>query len=202
MTQSTSNNFTLPFTNLAGWSAVLNGATSIISTVTIGVYFAIGGPWGTINDGNSVLWALTFLPIALLFYRLHQNQGPLNLIATLTGVVGLVGFAISQTMLTAGLVQFEQSFSFVLIMSGLVGVWLFIQSILARRIDVLPLRLVWLMLAFSLSFIIGAIGFLSGGWENPVAIAAFLIQALLGPIWAFWLAKVLLGSRSQPLRIS
>lgn len=189
--------------NLAGWSAVINGATSIISTVTIAIYFAIGGPWGTINDSNSVFWILSFIPIAILFYRMHQAiSGPLNMLATGVGFAGMITFAISQSLLAIGLVQFEQTFTLVLTMTGLVGSWLFLQGLLARRNQILPAKLIWLMIAYGISFILGMIGFLIGSWENPLALVGFLFQAIIGPIWAFYLGKVLLSGHGQPAAVS
>lgn len=189
--------------NLAGWSAVLNGVTSIISTVTLLTFFAIGGPFGTINDGNSVLWALTFLPLALLFYGMHRDlNGALNAGTTVAGIAAMIIFAISQFLLTIGLVRFEQTFTLVLIMGGIIGIWLIVQGFLALGTHLLPTRLIWLMIAFGASFVLSMIGFLIGGWESPLAAGGFLIGAILGPIWAFWLARLLLRGTLYPATLS
>ena len=55
-----------------GWTAYANGILLIANMVTIVLMFAVSFSWGPVNDALSVVWMLSFLPLALLFYRLNQ----------------------------------------------------------------------------------------------------------------------------------
>ena len=51
---------------LAGWSAYVNAAAFLISLVAVTIYFSMGGFWGTLSDVASVIWVLSFMPLAWL----------------------------------------------------------------------------------------------------------------------------------------
>ena len=181
------------FTQIVGWSAVLNGVTSIASTITLILMFTVAAFFGPVNDAISVLWCLTFIPLAFLFYRLHQPvNGPLSLIAAIVGIVAMAVFAVAQMLLVLRVVSFEQSLGLVLSMGAVIGLWALLNGILARSGGTLPGGMVWLLIVFGLSFMITAVGWYQSGPQNPLVAAGFLIGAIAGPAWAIWLGRMLL----------
>jgi MFS family permease len=185
----------LPFIQLSGWSAVINGLTSIASTMTLMLMFAVAPFFGPVNDAISVIWCLSFIPLALLFYRLNQPvNAPLSLAAAVIGISAMIIFAAAQTMLVLRIVTFEQSLGVVLSMGAVTGLWAFTNGWLARSSGILPSAMTWLLIIFGASFMLTAVGWYTAGQENPLVMIGFLIGAVTGPIWAIWLGRLLLAT--------
>jgi hypothetical protein len=182
------------FIRFAGWSSYANAALTIAILVTLAVFFAIGGPWGTINDALSVVWALSFIPLMIVLYQLNRPaNATFSLALAIVGIAAMGTFAFLQTLLVLRLVQFEQTFMAVVTLGGIMGLALLLDGLLARSSQSLPAGLTWLMVAFGLGYIISVTGFWLGGWENPLASIGYLIGILTGPAWAIWLGRLLLN---------
>ncbi|MFN2137814.1 MAG: hypothetical protein ACK2UK_17800 [Candidatus Promineifilaceae bacterium] len=181
------------FVQLSGWSAVINGLTSIASTLTLLLMFAVAPFFGPVNDAISVIWCLSFIPLAILFYRLQQPANPsLSLATAVVGIAAMLVFAVAQMMLVLRLVTFEQSLAVVLAMGAIVGLWALINGWLARQGGTLPPAMAWMLIIFGASFMLTAVGWYRSGQENPLVMIGFLIGAIAGPIWAIWLGRLLL----------
>jgi MFS family permease len=185
----------ITFIQLSGWSAVINGLTSIASTVTLMLMFAVAPFFGPVNDGISVFWCLSFIPLAFLFHRLNQPVNPtLSLAAAVIGIGAMLVFAVAQMMLVLRIVTFEQSLGVVLGMGAVVGLWALVNGWLARQGGALPSAMTWLLIIFGVSFMLTAVGWYMAGQENPLVMAGFLIGAVAGPTWAIWLGRLLLAA--------
>lgn len=181
------------FIQFAGWSALINGITSIASTITLVLMFTVAGFFGPINDAISVIWVLAFIPLAVLFYRLHQPvNAPLALTVTVVGIAAMLVFAVTQLLLTIGAVGFEQTLGLVLSMGAVVGLWALLNGFMARSGNTLPSAMTWLIIIFGVSFMITAVGWYQSGPQNPLVAIGFLIGAIAGPVWAIWLGRMLL----------
>jgi len=158
------------------------------------IFSAVGGFWGTLNDGVSVLWALSFIPLTMVMYRLNSEvNAQVSLLSAIIGISSMLVFAVLQSLLFLGQVSFEQTVAAVLTMTGVIGVSLVINGLLAGSGDTLPSGLVWLTVALGLGFVFGGIGFWIGGQQHPVAVIGFLVTVLVGPVWAIWLSRLLLN---------
>jgi hypothetical protein len=183
------------FMRFAGWTAYANAGLTIANIVTIMIFFSAGGFWGRLNDGVSVLWALSFIPLAIVLYRVNTPvNGPASLLAAVIGIAAMLVFAVLQILLVMKQVTFEQTVATVLTTTGIIGLSLVLNGLLARAGETLPAGLVWLTLAFGLGFVLGGIGFWIGGPQHPLAMVGFLVTALIGPVWAIWLGRLLLNS--------
>lgn len=181
---------------LTGRSALVNGLFYIASSVTIFTFFAIGGFWGKLNDGISVVYAFSFIPLALFFYRLHEPlEAPLNRISTAVGLIAMTIFGVAQFLLTVNVVRFEQTIGLILLQGAVIGLWLLAQAWLARRAAALPAALIGLMIVYGTSFVISAPLWGTLGGEHPLTTITFLAGVVAGPIWAFWLGRLLLTDR-------
>jgi len=181
------------FTQIAGWSALINGITSIASTITLILMFTVAGFFGPINDAISVIWVLAFIPLAILFYQMHQPINPsLALIAAVVGIAAMMVFAVAQMLLVLRVVSFEQSVGLILLMGAIIGFWALLNGFLARSVQTLPSAMIWLLIIFGASFILTAVGWNAAGQQHPLVMIGFLIGAIAGPIWAIWLGRMLL----------
>lgn len=181
------------FTQIAGWSALINGITSIASTITLILMFTVAGFFGPINDAISVIWVLAFIPLAILFYQMHQPiNAPLALIAAVVGIAAMMVFAVAQMLLVLRVVSFEHSIGLVLLMGAIIGLWALLNGFLARSGQTLPSAMIWLLIIFGASFILTAVGWNAAGQQHPLVMIGFLIGAIAGPIWAIWLGRMLL----------
>ena len=188
------------FMRFAGWIAYANAGLTIANIVTIMIFFTVGGLWGRLNDGVSVLWALSFIPFSIALYRLNAPaNGTASLLAAIIGIAAMLVFAVLQSLLVMKQVTFEQTVAAVLSMTGILGVSLATSGLLARGEEILPTGLVWLTLLLGLGFIVGGIGFWVGGPQHPLAMVGFLTTALVGPVWAIWFGRLLLnGTLTAP----
>jgi hypothetical protein len=176
--------------HMAGWSALINACVEITSFLALILFFALGGLWGTINDILSVIWALSLIPLAWLFFQANQPVNPwLSSLATFLGVGSMLLFAILQGLLVMGVVRFEQTLGAVLTLTGVIGLWLLITGFLVGSGPALPPRLVWVMLAFGVGLLLSAAGFWLGGMEHLLAAGGFLVGSVTGAVWAAWLAR-------------
>ena len=152
------------FLQFAGWSAVINGVASLISTVTLILMFTVAAFFGPVNDAVSVVWVLAFVPLAFLFYRLHQPvNGPLSLLTAVVGIAAMLIFAVAQMLLVLRVVGFEQSLGVVLSMGAVIGLWALVNGFLARSGGTLPSAMVWLLIIFGASFVLTAVGWYQAG---------------------------------------
>src|SRR6185437_4382705 len=74
----------------APWFAILSASSWLIALITISLFFAIGQPWGTINDVASfVQWAAA-IPLVIVIYQSQRAQAPLAPFVALLGLAALV----------------------------------------------------------------------------------------------------------------
>ena len=182
---------------IAGWSAYLAAVVAIISYAALFVFFAVGGVFGPINDAASVVQMIFMLPVALALYFLFRPLSPLiSLAALVFATVAMVGIAILQALLVLRRVRYEQTLLPVLTLGGILGVWWILIGVQSLIGGMLPNGLRWASIAVGLSAILLVIGFRSGGERHPLAAIGFLTNAILVPIWLFWIGRVLLSGNA------
>ncbi len=186
---------------VVGWSAYANGILMLANMITLMLMFTVNPFWGPVNDAISVAWLLSFLPLAVLLAQVNQSVMGRG-IAVSTAVVGAVAmllFAVLQSLLVVGQVRFEQTLAAVMTLGGVLGLWLLLNGLLALMGKTLPGGLVWLTIGFGLSYVVAAIGFWLGGYEQPILWIGAGLGYLIGPVWAFWLGRLLLHGRLLPV---
>jgi hypothetical protein len=179
---------------LAGWSAYFNATVFTLSLVALMLFFSIGGFWGSLNDSLSVFWVLSFIPLAAALYQINRSvNGPISLAGSVIGIAAMIVFAVLQTLLVFSIVRFEQTFSAVLTMTALIGLFAVIHAFLARAGHTLPQGLIWVMIIYGIASLIGALGFQIGGEQHPLAMIGLLLTAISGLIWVIWFGRLLLA---------
>ena len=180
----------------AGWSSAINGVASIASSATLVIFFAVGGFWGKLNDSITVIYALSFMPLALFFYYLNAPANPsLGKAITAVGLMAMAVYATLQALLVLDVVRFEQTLTSILWLGSVIGLWLLVSGLMARDGQALPAGLIWVMSIYGISFMLTVIAWMFVGQTNPVTMASFLTGTVTGPIWALWLAWWLWNGR-------
>jgi hypothetical protein len=111
-------------------AAQLAAGLTIAGAATIGIFFAIGEPWGTINDWTAIGLAVTTIPVAIGLARQNPRSMPLLLGAG----ADVLGVAITSTftlLLITRRMTFEESLLGVLGGQALIGGWLILAGIAA-----------------------------------------------------------------------
>ena len=182
------------FFRFAGYSAYFNATVFVLSLIALMIFFSIGGIWGRINDSLSVIWMVSYIPLAVALYLITRPiNAPVSLVSTIIGVAAMLAFTVMQTMLVMGQVRFEQTFSAVLASTAVVGLFVLTQGLLARSGSLFPPGLVWVMVIYGLASAIGAVGFQIGGESHPLAMIGLLLTAIAGLVWVIWFGPLLLA---------
>lgn len=188
-------------TRIIGWSAYANGLLVLANMATLLLMFAVSPSWGRINDAISVAWVLSFLPLALLLAQVNEpvmGRGAALGTAVL-GAAAMLPFAVLQGLLALGQVRFEQTLASVMTLGGVLGLWLLLNGLLALKGKTLPGGLIWLSIGYGLSYVLAALSFWVGGYEQPILWIGAGLGFLIGPLWAFWLGWLLLHGRLVPV---
>jgi hypothetical protein len=136
-------------------------------------------------------------------YLLNRSaNAPISLAASLLGIAAALVFSVLQILLVIGQVRFEQSFTAVLVMTALVGIFVMIHALLARTGGSLPSGLTWVMIVYGAASVIGAVGFHIGGEQHPLAMIGLLLNAVSGLVWIIWFGRLLLSERIFPVLVS
>ncbi len=165
---------------------------TIGSATALAAFFAVGEPWGTLNDSLSICLAWATVPIAVDLVRRHPASRLLAL-----GVVGdLIGVAtttIFTSLLISRRMTFEDSLQPILTGQALIGTWLILAGASAWS-DPASRRASKLGITGGAGLIATAAGIATGGMESPVAAIGF-VSALVGTTGFYallgrWPAKV------------
>jgi hypothetical protein len=144
---------------------------------TLGVFFAVGEPWGTINDVITIALAGATVPIAIGLAQ--RNPHAISMIvgaaADLAGVATTAAFT---SLLISRHMTFEGSLPYVLLGQGLIGSWLVLAGASARSAPA-SRRLAAFAIAGGAGLIVTVTGFAMGGITHPLASVGF-VAGLIG----------------------
>ena len=182
-----------PLLRIAGWSAYLSAAATILTFVTGILFFSVGQPFGTINDVSSMFQVLFMIPLAIVLYHvLPFNARTLDLIATEVGILGMIISAVGQSLLVFDRIDFQGSLKF--FPAGIaIGIWLLSVCSLALASGLFPRGLAWAGLLAGAGYIVTVAGFLLGGQQNLLFYLGGLALGISYPVWAIWLGRSLLA---------
>jgi hypothetical protein len=146
---------------------------------TLGVFFAVGEPWGTINDWSSIALAVATVPIAIDLARRNRRSAP-PILGALLDVAGVAITSAFTLLLITDRMTFEASLPGVLGGQALIGCWLIVTG-LAAWPDPGTRRVAGSAIIGGAGLVAAAIGFGTGGMESPIAAAGF-VGALIGTV--------------------
>jgi len=204
-----------------GWAAILSGIADLIGLVFLILFYALEAPrilesgepdtpplFGTLNDASFIFVVLFMVPVALALHRRMQTHSPaLSRITLVIGLAGMAAGAISQILYVPRVISSIQQSPLLTTSIGVLGLWLLLVNLLARRGEALPGGLTWLGQAVGASMLLLPVTYFAGGGSemisdpaaalgNPIVIAGFLAAALglsvVFPIWAIFVGRVFL----------
>jgi hypothetical protein len=179
---------TVELDGLSRYAAQAAAGLTVAGAVSLGVFFAIGEPWGTINDWLSIGLAGATVPIAIGLASRQPHRAPLILGAALD-VAGVAVSTAFTSMLIARRMTFEESLSGVLGGQALIGCWLILVGVAARS-EPRTRRTAAFAVAGGAGLVATAVGIATGGMSSPVGLAGF-VAGLIGTVGFY----ALLGRR-------
>jgi hypothetical protein len=170
-------------------SAQLAAGLTVAGAVTLATFFAVGEPWGTLNDLSAIALAASTVPIAVGLARRNPRSAALTLGLGLD-VVGAITTSTYTALLITRRMTFEDSLLGVVGGQALIGAWLVLVG-LAAWPDPASRRLAGFAITGGLGLVATAAGIATGGMQSPIAPVGFA-AAIVGTLGAY----ALLGRRS------
>jgi hypothetical protein len=175
----------------ARWAAL----SGLVGLVTVGLFYWVGQPWGTIADAANLLAFLSLGPVMLAHYELGGIVPLWPARLSLAGAIAAVAaWAIVQVAFIVGIVDFDYdhaatgAFALSSLLQVVIGLWIGGASLLAG--SWLPMLVRVLGIIAGAGTVLMSIGFLLGGLSHPLSLGGGVGYALGLPIWAFLLGRV------------
>lgn len=183
----------------ARWAAI----AGVVALITITLFYAIGQPWGTINDIAYLVMFLSLGPVMLAHYELGGVVPLVPARLSLAGALAAVAaWAVVQVAFIAGIVSFDYgtaatgAFAVSSVLQIAIGLWIAGASLLAGQ-WLPPLVRIAGVLAGT-GTVLMSIGFLLGGLGHPLSLGGGVGYGLVLPIWAFLLGRVFSARAAAP----
>lgn len=171
------------------------GAAGLVALVTIGLFFWIGQPWGTINDLALVIMtgAIPFLMLA--FWELGGlTPTPLALVAQVGGWLAAGVWCVTHLLFVGGVVDIDYSaaatgaFAVEAVALIVIGLWIGGANLLAG-----PWlnQMRWVGVVTGAGVAVYAIGTLVSGGEGMLVYIGGLAYLVLLPVWALMISRYL-----------
>lgn len=181
---------------MAGASgAVWVAIAGVIALVAIGLFFAIGQPFGTINDVALLVMTLSLGPVMLAHYELGGVVPLWPARLSLAGATAAVAaWSIVQAAMILGLAAFDYehgatgAFAISSILQAVIGLWIGGASLLAGRW--LPPVTRVLGIVAGAGTVLMSVGLLAGGVNDTLTYVGGIGYQVVLPIWAVALSRV------------
>ncbi len=155
---------------------------TIGGAAALAAFFAVGEPWGTLNDSLSIGLAWATVPIAADLARRHPGSRLLRL-GLASDLIGVATTTISTSLLISRRMTFEDSLQPILTGQACIGAWLILAGVWAWS-DQASRRASMLGITGGAGLIATAAGIATGGMQSPVAAVGF-VAALVGTTGAY-----------------
>jgi hypothetical protein len=180
----------------AAVAAYVIAAAGLVAFVAIVLFFAIGQPWGTLND-VALLVATAAIPVLMLaFWELGGlTPTPLALVAQVTGWAAMIAWCVVQTLFIVGVVDFDYdrpatgALAVEAVALIVIGLWIAGANLLAGS-WLNAIR--WFGVAAGIGFVLVPLAMLVGGVTHPLAYAGGIGYSIVFPVWAFLMARHLI----------
>jgi hypothetical protein len=177
----------------AGVTAYLIAAAGLAAVVTIILFFAIGQPWGTLNDIALLLMTAAIPVLMLAFWELGGlTPTPLALVAQVCGWVAVIVWCVVHALFISGVVDvdYEHAATGALAVESValivIGLWIAGANLLAGP-WLNTIR--WFGLAAGLGFALLPVGMLLGGVNHPLTYAGGVGYSIVFPVWAYLMGR-------------
>jgi hypothetical protein len=199
--------------------AMTSGITGLVANVLLVLFFLLAQPFGevrqdfmwlgTANDWVIVVQFLTLIPVALALRRWLPATRAVRF-TTAAAVVAMVGTAVLQLLLVAGVLGFDVQVWLVVPLFLLIYAWVLTASSAGHRHGTLPRPVTRFGLLLGVCFPIGLLIAAAGlpfGWGSAVQLTFGIPGILLGavswlalPVWPLVLARLVFGKHAPESR--
>lgn len=181
-----------------GWSALVAAVATVLGAIFLGLFFAKGQPWGTLNDIASVVLMVATIPVAVAIGLLGTDAfGTLAWVVTAIGIVGMLGAALAQALLVARVRTYQQLLPWTLGSGAVVGIWYLLIGLLGLGFVTtrsFPVAIMLLAIASGIGFVAVGYGFWRGNERHPLSIVGGLVLLVSSTAFFGWIAVLTLGS--------
>ena len=186
---------TVRITRIGSVAGYVVAAAGFVALVTIALFWAVGQPWGTLNDISLLVMMAALAPLMLTFYELGGRTPlrPAQLAQTI-GQASIVVWCLLQAGLILGVVEFDYfhpaSGPFLIgsLAWGYIGLWIAGGNLLAGP------WLSWIRWLGVIAGVGGAIlafGLIRGGVDSGWTYLGGLGFEVILPAWAFLMGRLL-----------
>ena len=186
-----------------GWTALGTGVVGILAVLFLALFFAVGEPFGTLNDSFSAFLGVASAVLAWRLYTAYHTSRPLLsqagvVLAWVGAAVAVIGSVLVIFRFTGWLLAgFYTGLGY-----AFLGVWLAVFCCTARLDGAFPDRLLTfglvtgILMAFGVMSLLGITAGIDAmaamPWYLNVAYVGYL-GSILYLIWLIWLGRVLLA---------
>jgi hypothetical protein len=188
--------------SIAGY--VIGGA-GLVALVTLGLFFSIGQPFGTINDLALVVTIGAIPLLMLAFWELGGlTPTPLALVAQAGGWLAAVVWCVTQLLFVAGVVEIDYfapatgAYAVESVALIVIGLWVAGANLLAGP---WLSRLRWFGVVVGAGIVCYGIGTIISGAEGILVYVGAAAYLVLLPIWS-WMMGAYLGRGARRERIT
>ena len=176
---------------VAGWSALVAAVATVVGAVFLGLFFAKGQPWGTLNDLASIVLMLGTIPVAVWLADFEGRSGAALAVAAL-GVVGMVAASVAQGALVLRLGTYRGLLPYTLGAGAIVGAWYVVGGLLALSTS-MPAVLAWLAVLSGLGYVALGYGFWRGNERHPLSIGGGVVVLVASTAFLAWVGLALVA---------
>jgi hypothetical protein len=187
-----------------GWVAIATGVMGLFAAVFIILFYAVGAPFGTLNDiSNGLLGILTGILAALLYAQVRAQSPFLGLVTLILALIGVVLVPVGSALVISGRTGWFLAGTYTATGFGAMGLWLVGLNLSAQQANSWPQSLVIAGIVIGVIMALGLVavpGIFSGidAWDSApwyvsyVGVAASgLGWLILYPIWCILLGRML-----------
>jgi len=187
----------------ASLAAYVVAGAGAVAAVTIGLFFWIDQPWGTVNDLALLVMTAAIAPFMLAFWELGgRTPTALALAAQAAGWLAVATWCATQALMIVGAVSFDYyapatgAFAIGSVALAVIGLWIAGASLLAGP-WLTTLR--WPGVVIGLGFVVFTFGLLRGGVDTGWTYLGGVFYEFGFPIWAFLMGRQLVARlRADP----
>jgi hypothetical protein len=177
--------------------ALATAVVSLLAVLSLIIFYAVGGPFGFLNDVANGLIGVLSLALAWLWVR--NRRGGWSTLAIACAALGAIVMLLGSLLIIVDITGWYLAGLVSSVGSALVGIWLFIANRLHRNAPELPRGLIMLGTTTGIFMIIGwlALAGVIARIDDPDLAPLYVNAGLLNwmgtyllyPVWCLWLSR-------------
>jgi hypothetical protein len=177
--------------------ALATAIVTLLAVLSLIIFYALGGPFGLINDVANGLIGLLSLALAWRWVRNRRNG--LSTLGIAAAALGAIVMILGSLLVIFDITGWYLAGLVSSVGSSLIGIWLLIANRLRRRAPELPRGLITLGITTAIFMIIGWLAIAGvivriddpqlAPWYVNAGLLNWMGTYLLYPIWCLWLSR-------------